>query len=87
MVATFEQLRTKKLKSFDKLRAKPEPPNYGTIAIPTTPEERGIWDYDKQLEQLFEQDLESLLPMDVRYKFGRIVGMTEKPDETKDRMK
>lgn len=89
MVATFEQLRTKKLKNFDELRAKPEPPDYGRVALPR---ERlpGVWDYDKQLDKLLgdpEIDIEDMLPLDVRYKFGQIVGMTEKPDETKDRMK
>ena len=63
-----------------------EPTDYGRIAIKRD-KLPGVWDYDKQLEQLFDQDLESLIPMDVKYDFGRIVGMTEKPDETKDRMK
>lgn len=66
-----------------------EPLGYGMIALPR---ERlpGVWDYDKQLDQLLgdpEIDIEDMLPLDVRYDFGRIVGMTEKPDETKDKMK
>lgn len=86
MVATFEQIRTKKLKTFDELRAKPS--DYGRIALP---KERlpGVWDYDKQLDQLLgdpEIDIEDLMPLDVRYDFGRIVGMTEKPDEIKEKM-
>ena len=86
MVATFEQLRTKNLKTFDELRKKPEPLDFGMVAIPRE-KLPGVWEYDKQLEQLFDQDLDSLVPMDVKYDFGRIVGMTEKPDDTKDRMK
>ena len=62
-----------------------EPPDYGMIALPRE-ELPGVWKYDKQLEQLFDQDLDSLVPLNVKYDFGRIVGMTEKPDETKDRM-
>ena len=89
MVATFEQLRTKGLKSFDELRAKPERPDFGMIALPR---ERlpGVFEYNRQLDELLgndEFDLEDLMPLDVRYDFGRIVGMTEKPDETKEKMK
>ena len=63
-----------------------EPSDFGMIALPRE-ELPGVWEYDKQLEQLFDQDLDSLVPLNVKYDFGRIVGMTEKPDETKDRMK
>ena len=88
MVAAFEQLRTKGLKSFEQLRAKPEPPDFGMIALPR---ERlpGVWEYDRQLDRLLgdpEIDIEKLMPLDVRYDFGKIIGMTEKPDETKDKM-
>ena len=89
MVATFEQIRTKGLKTFDELRAKPKPPDYGTAAIPKE-KLPGVWDYDKQLDDLLGDnniELEDMMPLDVRYDFGKIVGMTEKPDETKDRMK
>ena len=88
MVATFEQLRTKNLKTFDELRAEPERPDFGMIAIPRK-ELPGVWDYNRQLDEFLgndEFDLEDLMPWDVRYDFGRIVGMTEKPDETKDKM-
>ena len=86
MVATFEQLRTKKLKTFEELRAKPL--DFGMIALP---KERlpGVWDYDRQLDKLLgdpEIDIEDMMPLDVRYDFGRVIGMTEKPDETKDKM-
>ena len=65
-----------------------EPPDFGMAAIP---KERlpGVWDYDKQLDQLLgdpEIDIEKTIPLDARFDFGRIVGMTEKPDETKDKM-
>lgn len=88
MVATFEQLRTKGLKTFEELRAKPKPTDFGMIALP---KERllGVWDYNRQLDDFLgndEFDLEDLMPLDVRYDFGRVVGMTEKPDETKDKM-
>lgn len=66
-----------------------EAPDYGMIALPKE-ELPGVWDYDKQLDQLLgdpEIDIEDMLPLDVKYDFGQIVGMTEKPDETKDRMK
>lgn len=89
MVATFEQLRTKNLKTFDELRAKPERPDFGMIALPRK-ELPGVWDYNKQLDEFLgndEFDLEDLMPLNVRYDIGRIIGMTEKPDETKDRMK
>lgn len=88
MVATFEQLRTKNLKTFDELRVKSRPPDYGMAAIPKE-KLPGVWDYNKQLDQLLgdpEIDIEKTLPLDVRYDFGRIIGMTEKPDETKDKM-
>jgi len=88
VVATFEQLRTKGLKTFDELRAEPELPDYGRIALPKE-KLPGVWEYDKQLDDLLgdpEIDIEDTLPLDVRYDFGKIVGMTEKPDETKDKM-
>ena len=67
----------------------PEKPDFGRIALPR---ERlpGVWDYDRQLESLLrdpEQPLENFLPLDVRYDFGQIIGMTEKPDETREKMK
>jgi hypothetical protein len=62
-----------------------EPSDYGMITL-SREKLPGVWEYDKQLEQLFDQDLDSLVPLNVKYDFGRIVGMTEKPDETKDRM-
>ena len=66
----------------------PISPDYGRVALPKE-KLPGVWDYDKQLDQLLgdpEIDIEDMLPLDVRYDFGRIVGMTEKPDETKDKM-
>ena len=66
----------------------PEQPDFGMIALP---KERlsGVWDYDKQLDNLFsgEIEIEDMLPLDVKYDFGRIIGMTEKPDEMKEKMK
>ncbi len=65
----------------------PEPPDFGMIAIPRE-KLPGVWEYDKQLDDLFsgETELEDFLPLDVRYDFGRIIGMTEKPDETRAKM-
>lgn len=66
----------------------PEQPDFGMIAVPRK-ELPGVWKYDKQLDDLLgdpEVNIEDFLPLDVKYDFGRIVGMTEKPDETKDRM-
>lgn len=88
MVTTFEQLRTKNLKTFDELRAKSERPDFGRILVPRE-ELPGVWKYDKQLDQLLgnnEYELEDLVPLDVRFRFGQIVGMTEKPDRTKAKM-
>lgn len=66
-----------------------KPPDYGMVALP---KERlpGVWNYDKQLDSLLgdpDIDIEDMLPLDVKYDFGKIVGMTEKPDETKEKMK
>ena len=88
MVATFEQLRMKNLKTFDELRGKPKPSDLGMIAI-RREKLPGVFDYDKQLEALLgdpERPIEDFLPLDVKYKFGQIIGMTTKPDETKDKM-
>lgn len=88
MVATFEQLRTKNLKTFDELRTAPERPDFGMIAIPRK-ELPGVWNYDKQLDALLgdpQKPLEDFAPLDVRFDIGRIVGMTEKPDKTKAKM-
>ncbi len=65
-----------------------EPTDFGPATIP---KERlpGVWDYDKQLDSLLgdpDVDIEKTIPLDARFDFGRIVGMTEKPDETKDKM-
>lgn len=67
----------------------PEPPDYGRVAIPKE-KLPGVWDYDKQLAFLSgypDKDIEDFMPLDVQYDFGRIIGMTEKPDETSAKMK
>lgn len=95
MPITVEQAKTelRRRRATEELarRKQPEPtvgpPDYGMVAIP---KERlpGVWDYDKQLDDLFsgETELEDLMPLDVRYDFGRIIGMTEKPDDTRAKM-
>jgi len=64
-----------------------EQPDFGMAAIPKK-ELPGVWEYDKQLDDLFsgETELEDMLPLDVRYDFGRIIGMTERPDEARAKM-
>lgn len=65
-----------------------EPPDFGMIAIPRE-KLPGVFDYNKQLDALLGDnniEIEDTLPLDVRFDFGRIVGMTEKPDETKAKM-
>lgn len=48
----------------------------------------GLWDYDKRLDELLgDGNLDDFIPMDVKYDFGRIIKMTEKPSETEDKIK
>jgi len=56
------------------------------VFMPKEPE--GAWKFDKQLDDLFsgEIELEDMLPLNVRYDFGKIVGMTSKPDEMRAKM-
>jgi hypothetical protein len=70
------------------LERRRRPADYGMVAIPRK-KLPGAWDYDKRLDQLLgdnEYSLDELAPLDVRYRIGRITGMTEKPDENKARM-
>ena len=86
MVTAFDQLR--KSKTFDELRGTKPPDDLGMIAIPRK-ELPGVWKYNRQLADLLSKDdydIEDLIPWDVKYDFGRVVGMTEKPDETKDKL-
>jgi len=89
MPYTKEQLETEKRRRgllAEKERRAPK--DYGTVFLPRE-KLPGAWEYDKQLDQLLgnnKYELSDLAPLDVKYRIGRVVGMTEKPDETKARM-
>lgn len=85
--ATTELRRRRAIEELARRKQPDVPGPLGDIAfIPKEPE--GVWAYDKQLDDLFsgETNLEDLLPLDVRYDFGKIIGMTSKPDETRAKM-
>ncbi len=89
MPVTVEQATTelRKRKATEEL-ARRRQADFGMIALPKE-ELPGVWRYDKQLDRLLgdpEIDIEDLIPANVKYDFGRITGMTERPDETKDKM-
>lgn len=89
MPVTVEQATTelRRRKATEEL-ARRRQADFGMIALPKE-ELPGVWGYDKQLDRLLgdpEIDIEDLIPANVKYDFGRITGMTEKPDETKDKM-
>jgi hypothetical protein len=90
---TVEQAKTelRRRRATEELewRRQPEQPDFGMIAIPKE-ELPGAFEYNRQLDEVLgdpEKSIEDLMPLDVRYDIGRIVGMTEKPDETKEKMK
>lgn len=89
MPVTIEQAETelRRRRATDEL-ARRKTSDFGIIALPRE-KLPGVWDYDRQLDDLLgdpDVDIENFIPLDVRYDFGRVTGMTEKPDETKDRM-
>ncbi len=67
--------------------ARREKPDFGMIAV-RREKLPGVFDNpNKQLDQLLgDGNLDDLLPLDVKYDIGRVVGMTEKPDETRTKM-
>ncbi len=88
MPVTAEQATTelRRRKATNEL-AQRKRPDFGMIALPKD-KLPGVWDYNRQLESLLgdEKNIEDFIPLDVKYDFGQIIGMTEKPDETKDKM-
>lgn len=93
MPITAEQAETelRRRRATDELarRKTPEEPDFGMIAV-RREELPGVFDYNKQLEELIgdpDTNIEDFLPLDAKYEFGRVVGMTSKPDETKEKMK
>ena len=88
MPITAEQAETelKKRRATEEL-ARRKQPDFGMIAV-RRDKLPGVFDNpNKQLDQLLgDGNLDDLLPLDVRFDFGRVVGMTEKPDETRTKM-
>lgn len=67
---------------FTSTDTKPSP--IGQTFLKRCEKRQGVWGINQQLDGLFsgENDITDLLPTDVSYDFGKIVGITVKPEQT-----
>jgi len=66
----------------------PEKPQGELVPIRRPEGQRGVFDYDKQLDKLLgTENLDDFIPFDDKYDFGRIIKMTKEPGETEDKVK
>ena len=66
-----------------------QPTGVLTTPFPVKRERRqGAWGINQQLDGLFSgrTDMTDLLPLDVGYKFGQVVGMMDSPEDVESRM-